>query len=448
MPLLVRSLHPTPNPKLASGSIRKETLLFLVSCFPVALLFFGLASIRQAYLDVLQTNSFMENSSFYLVGINLFAYLITYLLVREYKPNKKEIEAIQTHNQKEAAYKELLAEQNATSTEIQKIKTDLDDRLSQRHNVLILAKQNEAFVNEEYLKCMSQLQNELVLLTSGEFLKYPQLSFAPLKLKYQQIESPIEQLGNRQQSDTTSSKFSSILWIIGICTSVLMGCQKQGPKRLSFTYLKDVTSECYRPIDSLHLEHFLSDLLDKEICSDIHFTITPISDSKYPPPFKALFKCNRGILSSNLIEEKHHRQVFVHEALRLTKKVNAREPGHNQSLIFYQIRKSAVDAINLKADQLILIVDSDLMENSSAFSCYDSDFTRLSPKAIRSKLNLAYPLPIIPKAAPLDIQVYVLHSETSEHSDQVFEKMLQVFDSYIEQIGGSTHVINSLNQIN
>ena len=187
--------HITPKYVIQFGNnnIKRQLLIFSLFATPVFVLFYLFSQMRIDSLLISNPEmaSIFVSSPIIPTLINFFGYLIACYLVFTYKPSKEEINIykknksdaneIYKHNQER---EHLIEQRNNQIPELQK-------KLSEHYNFLLLAQQLEADVKNRYEGCFEEFKGELYLRTNSKcatLFSGNNHDLPPLELNYQNID--------------------------------------------------------------------------------------------------------------------------------------------------------------------------------------------------------------------------------------------------------------------
>lgn len=187
--------HLTPKyvVKYGISNPKKQLLLFILFATPVIVLFYLFSQMRISSLIISNPEMAQVFVSSPLIPtlINFFGYLIACYLVHNYRPSKEEINAykknrrdaseISKHNKER---EQLIEKRNNQIPELQK-------KLTEHYNFLLLAQQLEIDVKNRYEGCFEEFKGELYLRTNSKcavLFSGNQYDLPSLELNYQSID--------------------------------------------------------------------------------------------------------------------------------------------------------------------------------------------------------------------------------------------------------------------
>jgi len=187
--------HVTPRyvKKLGGESNWKQVLLFLVFSLPVLVLVYFLADVR--VLSLIAENPEMENvyvtNPILLILINFLGYLVSCFIVYLYKPNKNDIESFKKHKSDTKIILNFENQREALIERRSALRPELQQRLRDHYNFLLLGNQLENEVVTSYEGCYDEFKYELYLRTNSDcdpLFKGKEEDLPPLRLRYQNID--------------------------------------------------------------------------------------------------------------------------------------------------------------------------------------------------------------------------------------------------------------------
>lgn len=187
--------HLTPKYvfKYGKSNPKKQLLLFILFATPVVVLFYLFSQMRISSLIISNPEmaKVFVSSPLTPTLINFFGYLIACYLVHNYRPSKEEINAYKK-NKRDAneivkcnkEREQLIELRNNQIPELQK-------KLTEHYNFLLLAQQLEMDVKNRYEGCFEEFKGELYLRTNSKcavLFSGNQHDLPPLELNYQTID--------------------------------------------------------------------------------------------------------------------------------------------------------------------------------------------------------------------------------------------------------------------
>lgn len=186
--------HLTPKyvRKFGGKSHRKQLLVFSLLALPILGLSYGFSSLR--ITSLIAENPEMADvfisSPLVPTLINFFGYLVACYIVFTYKPTKKEIDTYKKHKQESKAISDLESQRADVLEQINNLRPELQQKLRDHYNFLLLGQQMEDEVQTLYEGCYEELKSDLYLRTNSDcdpIFNGKDKDLPPLKLRYQTI---------------------------------------------------------------------------------------------------------------------------------------------------------------------------------------------------------------------------------------------------------------------
>lgn len=164
--------HITPKyvVKIGGHSIQKQLFVFLLFATPIFVIFYLFSELRISALMLAnpEMTDVFVSSPVVPTLINFFGYLIACYLVYVYRPSKEEIDAYKKHQLDTKAINELGVLREALIQNKNNQVPELQKKLTDHYNFLLLAQQLETDVNTRYQGCFEEFRTELYLRTNSK----------------------------------------------------------------------------------------------------------------------------------------------------------------------------------------------------------------------------------------------------------------------------------------
>lgn len=188
--------HLTPKYVVKYGmeNPKKQLLLFILFATPVIVLFYLFSQMRIDSLLISNPKmaSVFVSSPIVPTLINFFGYLIACYLVHNYRPSKEEINAYKKNRREAKEISKLNSERELLIGQRNSQIPELQKKLTEHYNFLLLAQQLEIDVKNRYEGCFEEFKGELYLRTNSKcavlFSGNQQHDLPPLELNYQTID--------------------------------------------------------------------------------------------------------------------------------------------------------------------------------------------------------------------------------------------------------------------
>ncbi|WP_299676177.1 hypothetical protein [uncultured Dokdonia sp.] len=188
--------HVTPKyvVQLGRGNTLRQTLIFSLFATPIFILFYLFSQLRIESLiaENPEMADIFVSSPIIPTLINFFGYLISCYLVYNYRPSKAELDAYKKYKQDTQKIEELNQQREGLIAKKNTEVLQLQQKLTEHYNFLLLAQQLEEDVITCYEGCFQEFRTELYLRTnskcdplfSGDIKK----DLPPLERKYKTID--------------------------------------------------------------------------------------------------------------------------------------------------------------------------------------------------------------------------------------------------------------------
>ena len=189
--------HLTPKyvVKFGGHNYWRQFLVFLVLATPIAVMFYLFSSMRISALLLAnpEMQSVFVSSPIVPTLINFFGYLIACYLVYVYRPSRQEMEAYKKYQLDTKEIQALTDKKEALIAERNSQVPQLQEKLTEHYNFLLLAGQLEREVQTRYQGCFEEFKTELYLRTNSKcdplFTGDIKKDLPSLILKYQTIDN-------------------------------------------------------------------------------------------------------------------------------------------------------------------------------------------------------------------------------------------------------------------
>jgi len=188
--------HMTPKyvVQFGKGNPRRQLLIFLLFATPIFVLFYLFSQLRIQSLILANPEMaeiFVSNPIIPTL-INFFGYLIACYLVFSYRPSKAELDAYKKYKKDTQKIKELNEQRETLISDKNTEVLELQHKLTEHYNFLLLAQQLEEDVITCYEGCFQEFRTELYLRTNSKcdplFSGDIQKDLPPLERKYEHID--------------------------------------------------------------------------------------------------------------------------------------------------------------------------------------------------------------------------------------------------------------------
>jgi hypothetical protein len=232
-----------------------------------------------------------------------------------------------------------------------------------------------------------------------------------------------------------------ILWIVVvfIVLTVINACIRQNNTTTEIDVLYDVTDAQLSQPD---VEEILSlyDLQNK--WDGAVFRFAKLTDVSYNQLAEAILEAKNEWLSNELERDKEIKN-FKNEVAKIIANSETGTIGKSSSSIYLPIARELNELSKSKADKRVLVVYSDLMENTSDLSFYrkrDFELLKSNPDQVRKKLEKLTVLNSL-----TGIEIYFIYQPSETKGDQSFQTVTNFYKKLFEDKGAKVTVSANLN---
>jgi hypothetical protein len=235
--------------------------------------------------------------------------------------------------------------------------------------------------------------------------------------------------------------FTSFVLIV---TVIVLGACANMNRRTSTEYsvLRDLTDSTKAMPDE---DVLLTDLgIDTNIWNGINFNFFNISDVSYTPHWRISLGTGGDRLASSEFTRKREIVAFKAKLTALLDSARSDTTGREHSSIYLPMAEELTRLANSNADRRVLIVYSDLMENTSGLSFYNyKTFAQIDsgPDKIKSKFLAKAKLPDL-----TGVEIRFIYEPKNAKADNDFRRVSNFFRRMFEEQGAKVSI--SANLIN
>ena len=233
--------------------------------------------------------------------------------------------------------------------------------------------------------------------------------------------------------------FSCIVCMIAV---VLLGACANMNTRTSTEYsvIRDLTDSAEVMPDEAALINDLG--IDTNIWNGINFSFFNVSDVSYTPHWRIAIARGGNRLASSEFTRKREIAAFKAKLSALLDSARSDTAGRTHSSIYLPVAEELVRLSNSNAERKVLILYSDLMENTPELSFYNPrTFADLgtSPDKVKSKLLAEAKLPDL-----TGITIHIVHEPKNAKDDATFRRVSEFFRQMFEAQGAEVSVSANL----
>ena len=167
------------------------------------------------------------------------------------------------------------------------------------------------------------------------------------------------------------------------------------------------------------------------------FRLINLSNVSLNPVAQYSIEASPMILSNEIKRDSEIKQLEDSIILNLSNSLSDTS-GRSHSSVYLPIAKELTTLSLSEADTKILVVNSDLMENTQQLSFYDRlSFEKLHSNidVIKNKFEKSYSIPNLK-----GIQVYLIYQPTSTSTDTAFKLISQVYKQLLTEKGAEVYI--------
>ena len=230
----------------------------------------------------------------------------------------------------------------------------------------------------------------------------------------------------------------SIILMISVL-GILLACAPKTPKTTEIVVLQDITDTYLTRPNSEEL-FSLFNFEDKWSGADLK--LTDITDVSYNTTTEVkLFAVNEWL--SNELDRDKEIEKFKSDVKAVITQYGNDKAGKSHSSIYLPLARALNQLSDNKNQRKVLIVYSDLMENTNDLSFYrakDLNQLKTQPEQIQEQFEKLLPLKSLS-----GIEVYFINQPMGDKSDQDFETISKFYRTLLEAKGAKVNVSANIN---
>ena len=234
-------------------------------------------------------------------------------------------------------------------------------------------------------------------------------------------------------------KINILIFIVLVIVTVNFSCTQKKQFATEITVLYDITDkQSSQPTTNEILS--LYDLENK--WNGAMFRFTKLTDVSYNQEKEANLETKNEWLSNELERDKEIKN-FKNEVLEIIGSSIKEETRKSNSSLYIPIANELNKLSQNKSDKRVLVIYSDLMENTPDLSFYrkrDFELLKINPEQVQKQLE---------KLAVLNslsgIEVYFIYQPSDTKSDQIFQTISQFYKKLLEDRGAKVTISANLN---
>ena len=220
----------------------------------------------------------------------------------------------------------------------------------------------------------------------------------------------------------------------------LVSCKTPKATRTDMTLLIDLTGSYHDNIPNIN-PHVLQQAYGLDNPKNYgDFRLDFIADVNYSKADVLHLSPVASVLEYNEFDREQDLQTFQKGMDSLIQKANDTPRGKPSSAVYMPLARSINRMAKSKADQRIIIIYSDLFENSSFFHCYEPKHLQMleqNPQKVQALFQKQLPL----EKDLTGVAIYIVYEAPNEVASMIFERFANaVYTPMLEDKGATVHV--------
>ncbi len=225
-----------------------------------------------------------------------------------------------------------------------------------------------------------------------------------------------------------------------VTITILVSCTSVKPTTTEIVILRDITENSLAKPKAVELNGLFD--LSTNPNNGIDFSFENITDVSYNPVNEAKISSQNEWFSNELEREKEIKD-FNNKVIRIINNSENDTYGKRGSSIYIPLIQKLNTLSKSKADRRILIIYSDLMENTYDVSFYNKNTRkqlRMNPELIIKQLNVSQPIENLK-----GIEVYIVFQPIDQLRDSKFKVVSKIYKQLLEDNGATVNISANLN---
>ena len=231
----------------------------------------------------------------------------------------------------------------------------------------------------------------------------------------------------------------TIIVLTAIATLVV-SCSSPKPITTEVIVLRDITEKGLPKPNLDELSHIFG--LSENMWNGASLYFENITDVSYNPVNEAKISAQNEWLSNELERDKEIKD-FKNKVNQIIINSNADTTGKNNSSVYLPIVRQLNQLNQSKSQRRVLIVYSDLMENTNSISFYNKKtmaVLKTNPEFMRKQFEVLQSI-----AELKGIEVYIIFQPSSTKSDSDFKTVSEFYQMLLEDKGAKVIISANLN---
>lgn len=236
---------------------------------------------------------------------------------------------------------------------------------------------------------------------------------------------------------TTVKILTRILLVLVIISATI--------KLFSMEYFKmhETTFSILRDITDVHASQLNAEQVVEQLDLSQHkhyaftFRFINLSDVSMNQITQFSLKSSPVMLSNEIARDREVKELESTILSHLTK-TGKDSLGRSHSSIYLPIAKELITLSNSGSDSKVLVVYSDLMENTEQLSFYEEQIKTMlqsDPKKVKGTFESIQPLPNL-----MGVQVYFVYQPNSQNADVLYKRISTVYRDLLTEKGAQVYI--------
>lgn len=238
----------------------------------------------------------------------------------------------------------------------------------------------------------------------------------------------------------TTITIFGILLVLALAVVLVVKNLQKNQTSTDVTVMRDITdlqSSQLQAADILSLYH-----LDNFKWDGGHFRFVEITDVSYNKVYEVNLNAENQWMGNEFDREKTVKE-FSSSILKTLNSVQTVTPGKNMSSVYLPVVTELNRLSGSSSKNRIIIIYSDLMENTLVFSMYTKknlDILKTHPESIRKYFEAMAPLKNL-----YGIKVHLIYEPNDNAADQVYKSVAGIYKGILENKGAVVEISANIN---
>lgn len=229
-----------------------------------------------------------------------------------------------------------------------------------------------------------------------------------------------------------------ILFLLVVLWNI--SCTDKTGKTTELSLMNDITDPLLAQPDSGEIMNLLS--MDN-IWNGYIVRYSDVTDISFNHTSEVIIDQQSELLGNEIVRKKEIRNFVTKVSTQLSQTLSNKNSSKNNSSIYFPIAQELNRLAKSKSDKRILVIYSDLMENSLSLSFYiKKDFERLisDPESIQKQLEQNVKLPTLQ-----GIDIHLIYQPRDNKGDLTYQVVSGFYKKMLEDKGAKVTISANLN---